>query len=177
MSIENPEDMVDPTFGAGEGLGLEEEYISWEPGDVADISIPNFPSRWRRRTKEEEPMLSRNYIEGSLSHSKPGDQAPSPPAAEPAPLSMTRLRDAVIDNDGRRPSNPRSSTTTGPQATPRPNDRTKQGDVEIASHPEALTSLYCPICGKELAVDNDGLNAHIDYCLSRGTIMKVASGR
>jgi hypothetical protein len=33
----------------------------------------------------------------------------------------------------------------------------------------------CPICGKDLHVDNIGLNEHIDYCLSRGAIKQSTS--
>ena len=31
----------------------------------------------------------------------------------------------------------------------------------------------CPVCGKTLETDNVGLNAHIDFCLSRGAIMEA----
>lgn len=31
----------------------------------------------------------------------------------------------------------------------------------------------CPVCGKTLETDNDGLNAHIDFCLSRGAILEA----
>lgn len=31
----------------------------------------------------------------------------------------------------------------------------------------------CPICGKLLETDNKGLNAHIDFCLSRNVIMEA----
>lgn len=31
----------------------------------------------------------------------------------------------------------------------------------------------CPICSKTLQIDNQGLNAHIDFCLSRGAIMEA----
>uniref|UniRef100_A0A0W0F0C4 DNA polymerase kappa n=1 Tax=Moniliophthora roreri TaxID=221103 RepID=A0A0W0F0C4_MONRR len=31
----------------------------------------------------------------------------------------------------------------------------------------------CPICNKTLQVDNQGLNAHIDFCLSRGAIREA----
>ncbi|KDR75457.1 hypothetical protein GALMADRAFT_140685 [Galerina marginata CBS 339.88] len=31
----------------------------------------------------------------------------------------------------------------------------------------------CPICGKTLETDNEGLNAHIDFCLSRGAILEA----
>lgn len=33
----------------------------------------------------------------------------------------------------------------------------------------------CPICSKEFHVDNAGLNAHVDYCLSKDTIRLTAS--
>ncbi|KAG6920254.1 hypothetical protein DXG01_005023 [Tephrocybe rancida] len=31
----------------------------------------------------------------------------------------------------------------------------------------------CPVCGKTLRTDNQGLNAHIDFCLSRGAIRQA----
>ncbi|KAH7925515.1 IMS-domain-containing protein [Leucogyrophana mollusca] len=33
----------------------------------------------------------------------------------------------------------------------------------------------CPICGKTLDTDNQGLNAHIDFCLSKGAIMEATA--
>jgi len=177
MSIEKPEEMLVPTFGAGDGLGEDEEHIFWEPEDAAkdasDIPTPSSPSRWRKRTKEEGTVISHNDVDGLSSPSEPGDQAPSPSAAESVAISMTRLRDAVRGTDKRGLDNPQS---TEPKALTQLNVRPKLGGAEIVSHPETPMPLHCPICGKELAVDNDGLNAHIDYCLSRGTIMKAASG-
>jgi DNA polymerase kappa len=31
----------------------------------------------------------------------------------------------------------------------------------------------CPVCGKTLETDNEGLNTHVDFCLSRGAIMEA----
>lgn len=31
----------------------------------------------------------------------------------------------------------------------------------------------CPVCGRVLETNNEGLNAHIDFCLSRGAIMEA----
>ena len=31
----------------------------------------------------------------------------------------------------------------------------------------------CPICGKTLQTDNQGLNSHLDFCLSRGAIRQA----
>lgn len=33
--------------------------------------------------------------------------------------------------------------------------------------------LQCPVCEKMLETDNQGLNSHIDFCLSRGAIMEA----
>jgi DNA polymerase kappa len=33
----------------------------------------------------------------------------------------------------------------------------------------------CPICSKVLATDNDGLNAHVDWCLSKSAILEAAA--
>ncbi|KAG1731472.1 IMS-domain-containing protein [Suillus paluster] len=57
------------------------------------------------------------------------------------------------------PSNsPFPATTSKPMSA-------RQGDH--ARHQE------CPICGKLLDTDNKGLNAHIDFCLSRDVIMEA----
>lgn len=39
-------------------------------------------------------------------------------------------------------------------------------DAELLEH-------TCPICGKQLKTDNRGLNAHIDFCLSKGAILEA----
>ena len=31
----------------------------------------------------------------------------------------------------------------------------------------------CPVCGKTLETDNQGLNTHVDFCLSRGAILEA----
>jgi DNA polymerase kappa len=56
-------------------------------------------------------------------------------------------------------SKPLSSTTAAKH-------QGKQGGPTV---PES-SSQTCPICSKTLETDNHGLNAHIDYCLSRDAI-------
>ena len=43
----------------------------------------------------------------------------------------------------------------------------QEGVVTVAGH------HTCPICGKQLKTDNQGLNAHIDFCLSKGAILEA----
>jgi DNA polymerase kappa len=38
---------------------------------------------------------------------------------------------------------------------------------------EPLTTHTCPICSKVMTTDNQGLNAHIDFCLSKGAIREA----
>jgi DNA polymerase kappa len=37
------------------------------------------------------------------------------------------------------------------------------------------TEPQCPVCGLTLQIDNQGLNTHIDFCLSRGAIREAQS--
>lgn len=41
----------------------------------------------------------------------------------------------------------------------------------MASSSTSIEHHDCPICGKHMATDNQGLNAHIDFCLSKGAIL------
>ncbi|KAG1746290.1 IMS-domain-containing protein [Suillus occidentalis] len=58
-----------------------------------------------------------------------------------------------------RPSDPPFSATTSKPMSARQGDRVRHQD--------------CPICRKLLETDNKGLNAHIDFCLSRNVIMEA----
>ncbi|KAG2153707.1 IMS-domain-containing protein, partial [Suillus bovinus] len=69
-----------------------------------------------------------------------------PPVSAPGP-SRTMPSDS-----------PFSATTSKPMSA-RQGDRVRHQD--------------CPICGKLLETDNKGLNAHIDFCLSRNVIMEA----
>jgi DNA polymerase kappa len=41
-----------------------------------------------------------------------------------------------------------------------------------SQHGSSETST-CPVCGKALKIDNQGFNAHVDFCLSRGAIWEA----
>jgi DNA polymerase kappa len=69
-----------------------------------------------------------------------------PPASAPGP-SRTKPTDSTF-----------SATTSKPMSA-RQGDRVRHQD--------------CPICGRLLETDNKGLNAHIDFCLSRNVIMEA----
>lgn len=49
----------------------------------------------------------------------------------------------------------------------------ESGVAEQESSGPVLSMLECPICLKQLETDNQGLNAHIDWCLSKGAIWEA----
>lgn len=63
----------------------------------------------------------------------------------------------------KRPSKPHSTSAAhlGPQG-----DARGEEDGDVQEH-------TCPICARTLTTDNAGLNAHVDYCLSRGAIREA----
>lgn len=40
----------------------------------------------------------------------------------------------------------------------------------------SLSTQVCPICGTALSTNNDGLNAHVDFCLSKSAIREATRG-
>lgn len=83
-------------------------------------------------------------------------------------------------------SSKKPASTAGPprnvpifSAIPRPTDQPK--DNRRSSAKKAVTPVResetheCPICGITLETDNDGLNTHVDYCLSREAIKELAT--
>ncbi|KAG6813376.1 hypothetical protein H0H92_011642 [Tricholoma furcatifolium] len=59
-------------------------------------------------------------------------------------------------------------STKKPQSS-RPTALLDSRQSEIAP----IETHSCPLCGKTLRVDNQGLNTHIDFCLSRGAIRQA----
>ncbi|KAL1670063.1 hypothetical protein GGF50DRAFT_122768 [Schizophyllum commune] len=87
------------------------------------------------------------------------------PASSSEPACMAKLSSvATPAGSSSRPEShaaPRSTSVKPPSKRPRSLE-----PIEEEQHD-------CPICGKTLATDNDGLNQHIDWCLSRGAILEA----
>ncbi|KAJ3570389.1 hypothetical protein NP233_g4438 [Leucocoprinus birnbaumii] len=99
-------------------------------------------------------------------------ERPRPPISAPArpSSSSTRLEDMpseiYLANTNPRPlGRERSRSDVGP--------RPDQSRSDVSDAKKAQT---CPICSKMLMTDNQGLNAHIDFCLSR-TAIEEARGK
>jgi DNA polymerase kappa len=59
----------------------------------------------------------------------------------------------------------------GPEETP---DRFEFGGL-VQAGGEDKAGQQCPVCSRTLVVDNQGLNEHIDFCLSREAIREATS--
>lgn len=82
------------------------------------------------------------------SNPRPCEQRPRPPVSAPGP-SRTTQSDSMFP------------TTRSKPISARQEDRARYQE--------------CPICKKKLKTDNKGLNAHIDFCLSKSVIMEAQS--
>jgi DNA polymerase kappa len=76
----------------------------------------------------------------------------------------------------------KSRINTKPQSAQHANvastSRRSPSPYKPAFQQDSLKSLedseqICPVCSKTLATDNQGLNAHVDFCLSRGAIKEA----
>jgi hypothetical protein len=102
----------------------------------------------------------------------PADALSSIEASRIRPRSLTenllRLRE---DNFGS------SSGVVKPKSASSSAVPTKRSDsatgVKAASN--GANILICPICNRALETDNAGLNAHVDFCLSRGAIFDASA--
>lgn len=116
---------------------------------ISTFAQPRLAHALPARSKSEQPS-SRQAIEQPLS--RQGSERPRSrqgsvnPQNSPRPAFPTHFRSHASDKVKREPSS--------------------------EPHSEAV---LCPICAKELTGDNMAQNEHIDYCLSRGTIMEATA--
>ena len=92
--------------------------------------------------------------------------------------------DQTMEGSAEMPPKPRSKPRSGINAPPaRPGTRSKdifhpsEASGSGLPDPERVVAVAehhtCPICGKQLKTDNQGLNAHVDFCLSKGAILEA----
>lgn len=75
-----------------------------------------------------------------------------------------------------------AAASSGKIQTPaKPRRNSDAGDLRLGVKSEIMKPAVvehaethqCPVCGKTLETDNQGLNAHVDFCLSRGAILEA----
>jgi DNA polymerase kappa len=75
-----------------------------------------------------------------------------------------------------RPPNSVPALAFGPPPTKSIKPHSSGPKSAKSSKSAAVSNLEdheCPICGKTVRTDNQGLNTHIDFCLSRGVIRQA----
>ena len=77
-----------------------------------------------------------------------------------------KLQESCDQSSSVKPSSTISNTTAQRQPSPEKHE-TKPLEVSVLQ--------TCPICKRELDMDNVAINEHLDFCLSRQTIKQVAS--
>lgn len=112
-----------------------------------------------------DDTVSRDRVSSAGNGGQPSVRKPRPPTSAPAPSASTsRPRSSSMSN---KPQSARqaSSNATSANAPGSPSPQRVGPSEEIVQ--------TCPVCSKSIETDNDGLNAHIDFCLSRGAIMEA----
>lgn len=96
---------------------------------------------------------------------------------EEGPSRIT-LGPSMIPNSkprSRLSAKPVSRATASPAPKKKIRSNTPRQSSVVADDKPAKQVQVCPICQKELETDNSGLNAHIDFCLSKGAIMQATA--
>lgn len=154
---------------------------------VDEDSMPGYHEE--EQELELEGWDMQPHVQDTSNFTKPDSTAPRtrprPPNSAPGPSSQP------LDVSASRSAKPHSTITSSNPRSDVPG-RTRvsvadwQNDLTTASsstgaHTTHLTEqsdsadMICPICGDEKFADNMALNAHVDWCLSRGAI-RAAQG-
>lgn len=116
--------------------------------------------------EEEDMPLSQAEVEDGEDLESELVESPAQPvessrrAPVSAPSRMASSKASAADSLEKKRDDSSSSTSRKPTSACRDESEPTEG-------------LTCPICQKMLATDNQGLNAHIDFCLSKSAIAEA----
>jgi DNA polymerase kappa len=135
-----------------------------------DVGAPDHEDR-----EDREPHET-NADDAAVSRTKP-----RPPISAPARTSFGHMRNAAASTSSGSSikAKPRSTSDIAqPSDASSSHARIAEPPFEAPLPPQQLEveatktgTLECPVCGKLLKTNNQALNSHIDFCLSRGAIM------
>lgn len=170
-----------------EAGGMEDE-----PTSDDDVVANEVPQAGPSSTKDGRVEISDDEDDGISSAQKPNffgssdDEDSEPPIPPRAGPSRTKPH----SHSGTPPSAASSSSlkpppTTKPVSASGPSAASSSKPASSKAKPppsassknklESKGSVPCPICGRpQPAGDNAALNAHVDFCLSRGVILEAS---
>ncbi|KAL5523748.1 hypothetical protein ACEPAG_7921 [Sanghuangporus baumii] len=126
------------------------------------VKIGNDKPNIRPRTKKPNSTITQNRQVSSISISKRSKSEKPLIASERA----CNKNNQALSRTASPPMGNRSCFVR------RPSDPNTNSDSNAIGNHEAL---ICPVCSRSLETDNAGLNEHLDFCLSRSTIMEASS--
>lgn len=125
----------------------------------------------RAATATPERPRTQNELDANV------DLAPRASSAEPmasqemATVSRLHVKQAPATKSTTS-NKPTMSFTNKPITSSNKSVTKGNGDVKKTT---ATEQHLCPICSKTIQTDNAGLNAHIDWCLSRSAILEASA--
>ncbi|THH10653.1 hypothetical protein EW145_g1183 [Phellinidium pouzarii] len=186
------EDMVfvEPIVVDEEEIEVEDELVGETAEDEDELDEDEDTTveeeQKQKLVMQEVPIFRyRNVATSATSAIKAGNDRPINKPTKPnsaiaqnriiLPLPIRSKSEQPLSASKNKQSEPSRLPTSSKPAS----SKSTSGYREISETPMASTKehevLTCPICSRELETDNSGLNAHVDYCLSRGAIMEAAS--
>ncbi|RDX47961.1 DNA/RNA polymerase [Lentinus brumalis] len=144
-----------------EDSGEAESEILQLSQDGFATSMPGYADEAEAEADHMADLDERDEVQSLKPSSKAG-------AAVPQPSSHTAGQGFVAPKPASSGSGPSSPPSKKASSRPTNHDRESSAD-------ESIPVLECPICGKLLETDNQGLNEHIDFCLSKQAIKEAQS--
>lgn len=176
--------------------GSDELSVAQHPaadGDedlVDEDSMPGYHEEEHEHEFEAWPVEPHGQDTSAFTKAEcaaPRARPPRPPNSAPGPSSQPLDVDgssrstkphSTIASFGPRsdaPTRTRVSVVDWQNSLAATSSSTDAHGVHLTEDQDDATNMLCPICGDEKFADNTALNAHIDWCLSRGAI-RAAQG-
>jgi DNA polymerase kappa len=141
------------------------DFGDFEPSKMPEEAMPGF---YEHEDKDID-------IDKHDDDPDPADPPPLLHLHKPRPSSLKPVSESRISDIAQ------SSTSSASKARFNLKPRSMSAAVRPSSSTSSSTpaqnsvseSLTCPVCEKVIQTDNEGLNAHIDFCLSRGVIRQA----
>ena len=160
---------------------IEVENMDQDPDECVE-SMPGFHEHDERDldpSQHDEDEDDRPRVTGqgvAASEMDMPKSKPRPPVSAPA-RSFPNACEGTIDANDASAADRGTGTSTATRvakpvstsnASSSPSLRVQSSKPHISKEP-----LQCPVCDQTILTDNEGLNAHIDFCLSRNAIREA----
>lgn len=135
--------------------------------DEFEEAMPGFHEHDERDNPMSQADVDDDEIPGVMARTSPTNPASGP--------------DRLISSNSAKSRAPEAVPPAPPELRPQPSIKLhstmlpvlSDRSVEKPNTTPVAESHDCPVCGKTLATDNQGINSHIDFCLSREAIREA----